>query len=587
MRGLRRFRRFGLRGLQPDRQQLAHPLLEAARQSNWSVREPEWTMLLDVERELTQRPRARIALLVGDRASPLGQMITRAFPQTDLHRFEFLAKQSELHVDLAAFGPYDLIIDDTRRVARRLRVFGNSWYHLKPGGAYVVRDVRAKPWPNDRRSYDNVIWPYAVELINRRGEPPADESDWRVRDERRRAESLGRVVLGEEHLILENRVTGYAKLREHEFNALIMKRADDRAELIMTKPPVGFDSRATLEPAELYDTDDRFARHYDVPELSIRRYRDVTLLPAGIALQGNLILPETFRHNQFRRLKHRRLIDLSPLFATVADADAGARLHGRYFFLDIEWREHFGHFTTEQLPRLWAWPQLKAELPDLKVVLSLQRGHSKPGQWQLDVLAAAGVAAEEVVPIFGPTQVEELIGATPMSSLPNYIHPEIEQLWRRVGDRLAAGGPAGSYPDKIFVTRAPDNRLRECHNREQVEHRFRRAGFEIVRPELHPMAEQVRMFRAATVVAGFGGSGMFNLLFRTEPATVIIIRPRSYTSVNEYLISSVLGNSVHLIDSVPDLDHPDGGWSYDAFRSGFTFDFDREGRDLDRVLADL
>lgn len=566
---------------------MQHPLLEAARRSDWAVREPEWEMLADVERELSRRPRARIALLIGNRASPLGPTIAEAFPQAELHRFGFLSAPAELHVDLAAAGPFDMIIDDTRRVRRRRDVFRRSWYQLKAGGVYVVRDFRKNPWPEDQRPYDKVIWPYLVRLIKRRTEPPPEGATWRVRDERRRAQSLGRVILGTEHLIMENRVAGYAKLRDHEMNAVIIKRDDARAELIMTKPALSFESRATLEPDALYDSDRRFVRHYQVPELSVRRYRDATLLPAQVALQGNLILPETFRHNQFPRLKHRRLIDFSNLFATVPDSRPVDHLAGRYLFLDIEWREHFGHFTTEQLPRLWAWPQLKAGMPDLQVVLSLQRGHKRPKPWQLDILAAAGVSSEDVVPIFGPTVVDELIGVTPMSSLPNYIHPEIEQLWQRIGDRLVEGAPDRVCADKIFVTRPPENHLRECHNREQVEERFRREGFEIVRPELLPMAEQVQLFRGASVVAGFGGSGMFNLMFRTKPATVIILRPRSYTSVNEYLISSVLGNSVHMIDSRPDIDHPEHGWSKKAFHSGFSFDFDREGRELDRVLGGL
>jgi capsular polysaccharide biosynthesis protein len=97
----------------------------------------------------------------------------------------------------------------------------------------------------------------------------------------------------------------------------------------------------------------------------------------------------------------------------------------------------------------------------------------------------------------------------------------------------------------------------------------------------------VQTFRRADVVAGFGGSGLFTLMFRCKPATVIIVEPGSYTSVNEYLISSVLGNVQYQIDSEPDVTHPPGGWSWDAFRSGFTFDFENEGRDLDRILSSL
>jgi capsular polysaccharide biosynthesis protein len=170
-------------------------------------------------------------------------------------------------------------------------------------------------------------------------------------------------------------------------------------------------------------------------------------------------------------------------------------------------------------------------------------------------------------------------------SMPDYIHPEIAHLWLRVGDQLAARAPERRYPKRIFITRT--DVLRPCHNREQVEDRFRREGFEVIRPELLPMAEQVQTFRQAEIIAGFGGSGLFNMMFRREPATVIIVQPRSYTSVNEYMISSVLGNVQYQVDSEPDIAHPPGGWTWDAFRSGFTFDFDNEGRELDRILSAL
>ena len=47
------------------------------------------------------------------------------------------------------------------------------------------------------------------------------------------------------------------------------------------------------------------------------------------------------------------------------------------------------------------------------------------------------------------------------------------------------------------------------------------------------------MVRDADVVAGFAGSGMFQIAFAGGPKHVILVGSESYTASNEYLISSV------------------------------------------------
>jgi len=80
---------------------------------------------------------------------------------------------------------------------------------------------------------------------------------------------------------------------------------------------------------------------------------------------------------------------------------------------------------------------------------------------------------------------------------------------------------------------------------------------------------------------------MFSLAYCESPKRVITIAPESYTSTNEYMISAVRGHRTDEIWSTPDLRHPAGGWSNEAFHSGFTFDFDDEGVVLEQILAAL
>ena len=74
-----------------------------------------------------------------------------------------------------------------------------------------------------------------------------------------------------------------------------------------------------------------------------------------------------------------------------------------------------------------------------------------------------------------------------------------------------ATDPAGS--ERLFVSRRRHGDLnRLCRDADQVESVFADHGFDIVYPEDYSLPDQAALFRTARVVAGFGGSGMFNLM---------------------------------------------------------------------------
>ncbi len=89
------------------------------------------------------------------------------------------------------------------------------------------------------------------------------------------------------------------------------------------------------------------------------------------------------------------------------------------------------------------------------------------------------------------------------------------------------------------------------------------------------------------MVAGFGGTGMFNLIFATSRPTVIVLNQESYDARNEDLISGLLGCDLHYFWSAADQDHPPGEFSYSAFQSGWEFDFGRNESALRALLAGL
>ena len=215
---------------------------------------------------------------------------------------------------------------------------------------------------------------------------------------------------------------------------------------------------------------------------------------------------------------------------------------------------------------------------------------AKPGTglaaWELDLLAAGGVDADRVVVAHEPTAVDTLVSSSPQFGMPAYVHPAIATTYAEVGTRLAAQASTDVPPPRrLFCSRRPGKRT--CHNAAEVEALFAAHGFTVVHPEDHPLADQVRMVREADVVAGFAGSGMFQIAFAGGPKHVVLVSSESYTASNEYLISSVVGHRLDLVLCRPDVPKTARRFDNRSYQSDFTYDDAREGVFLREVLSSL
>jgi capsular polysaccharide biosynthesis protein len=296
------------------------------------------------------------------------------------------------------------------------------------------------------------------------------------------------------------------------------------------------------------------------------------------------VLPDTFRHHT-RTLEHQRLREVAPGHVRPPFRVAGAaRLPGTYYHLDNEHRGFFGHLLTEQVSRLWGWQEAKARHPDARLLVSLNRGRPV-ADWEWTILEAAGIPRSEVTVIEKRVRVERLLAATPMFSMPRYVHPQVVETWDRLGSALRAQASSGPSPRRIFVSRR--HRKRACTNREEVEGLFRRHGFEVVFPEEMPVPDQVKLFHDADVVAGFAGSATFTVLFSDRPKHLVLISSVNYRAANEYMIAAVRGHRLDVATCQATVARGDGVDRKVAFRSSFTVDMEREGAWLEGVLAEI
>ena len=192
---------------------------------------------------------------------------------------------------------------------------------------------------------------------------------------------------------------------------------------------------------------------------------------------------------------------------------------------------------TEVVSRLWGWDRAKSEESDLKALVYVEHDNQHDMAVERRVFEAYGIPADDLVVVHGAVTIDSLISAVPMwhNAEPHYVHPGMSAVW----DRLTAGLVDATMPahDRIFVSRGRRLRRRTCRNIDHVEQYFADHGFVVVFPEELPIGQQAALFAGASVIAGFGGSAMFNILHARRLETLILLNHESYTARNEHLFT--------------------------------------------------
>ncbi len=482
-----------------------------------------------------------------------------------------------VRVTLAAAGALDAIVDLTPNTDGRGARARELLPHLRRGGVLVLGDAaRAAGTDEHMREMghlvDEGLRAFAgAGPVRRDGNPTTS------------VPTLARAGVHETHLWLVNGRRTWTKLREEEATQYLSLRGPGAGRVLQELAGARVVRRAEVVES-VSDDAVSCAAAYDAPPLQVRVYENVISRRGQVVTQGRVMLPDTFRH--FRRpvLKNHFVQGVDRNFAYLKTAKGPDRLEGVYFHLDSEFRGHFGHAMTEQLSRLWAWPEVKERYPEAKALLHTRKSYPKLSSWEYRLYEAAGVDPHDLVLLDAPTRVETLVAATPAFSQPDYVHPAVRDVYRRTGDTLAAGAPDRTYPERIFCSRRGAKRA--CRNAGEVEELFSSRGFEILFPEDYPLDEQAQLFRSAHDVAGFGGSAMLNLAFALEPTRVFLVSAESYFVQNEAMISAVNGHQLNIAWCRSDVPPGAGARSKERLHASFTFDVEREGAFLRRVLAE-
>jgi hypothetical protein len=491
------------------------------------------------------------------------------------------ASANELSDWLTARGPADIVVDlDDRGPRKREQTLLRGMLHLRPKGLFVV----------DRRIGPPLAGvPGVLALVTALGSRLGAGTDAQELPRRQHdlLRAIRRIVIDPKFLLLEKKGNHLVKLRYTQVDSLLPKRSPDVSVRRLAVLPGGTLASGAHQVQHESDRPHLFPDSMPYPEAVLRVYEgSVTSSHHGMVTTDSSILPDSFRHYDrnpllVSRVPYARNVDRDFAEVTLPPPNP---LRGAYFHVDPAIPGHFGHLMGEVVSRLWGWDSAKAEFPNLKALFHLSSKRDPSGTLQSRILGAYGIPAEDMVGVRGPVQVETLVCASALwhNTRPHHVHPRLAEVWARMGAGLTPAEPGRTF-ERLFVTR-PADRSRACRNADQVEELFRQHGFEVIRPEEHPLDRQAELFANASVIAGFGGSALFNLMFARRLRLLIVLNHDGYTAHNEHLAASLLGCEEHFFWSRPEIEHPPGGWSDKGFKSPWEFDFARYGDELSALL---
>lgn len=508
-----------------------------------------------------------------------------------------VVNHDDLFAAVAGQPQADLVVDARADpFAQKYWAFRRLFLGLRDGGRYLTFPVSREDPAADPTPPPAIVDPYrrpvevtpAAASLDEWLDRLAAAQGWSVG--RRRKERLtrfedqvmsaiGEVVRGTRYRIITKVGEHLLKLDSGTTRSALERRGGQGREI--TRRPAG----TITTPVRLHTNAPehsaaRFPAAEDVPELVCRAYDDVVCAPRQVAAVSGLLLPESYIQPWRRPLGQVVGNGTASEYGTAPGSDGELEtLTGTYFHLDNEVAGHYGHFLTHDLARLWAWDEAVEFFPDLRILLGGTGAEHAVPSFVLEMLAAFGISEDRVTVLTGPTRVERLVTATQAFQQPMFLAPEAAAVWSRIRDVLVRSADDVTIPAQVFVARS-DQVRRACRNSAEVEQRFADEGFEIVHPELLPLAVQAKIFAQADVVAGYAGSGMINAVWSHEPATRLVISSRSYPAINEFHLARHFGSELHYLWCDPDVPVPESGMTKQAFHSSFAVDLDRAGPGL-------
>ena len=213
------------------------------------------------------------------------------------------------------------------------------------------------------------------------------------------------------------------------------------------------------------------------------------------------------------------------------------RRRARHFdaalLLGTAYADNYFHWLLEVLPRLAVLPHL----PNPGRV-ALLVGHPLR-RWQAETLTMLGIDAERVVTVAEDESVTcGTLWAPSTATTNGLVTPFAAEFVR---ERL---GRRGARRRKIYCPRASG--MRHVLNDGEIARAAVARGYELFDPTHMTVADQVRLFSDAAVVAGPTGAALANAVFAPEGAQLVVLNARAFVFSTYVSQAHVCGQGAHV-----------------------------------------
>ena len=346
-------------------------------------------------------------------------------------------------------------------------------------------------------------------------------------------------------------------LEQTDLDAL--KRAADGYALVMdrgdmaTPTPTVFPDAvpyAVQAPAVYGRDGNRFLDTSAYPDLTIAKLANATCLPRGlIVTSSGGVVDECFQSLRERTFHHG--LDVHGAVASLKTEVAAVRKStASVLWIDHQHMNHYGHFITDVLSKLWAYPFL--EDAAVRVLVS------KTDQWWiLKILELYGLPTDRIFILEEPTTFASVYVPTRAMQLYDYVSPHFFIPCAKIARDVTIQPDDGlRHHTKWFVSRRRQGR-RRLVNEQEVERLFEAHGYRLAFPEDLPIQDQIALFKNATAVAGCSGSAMYSVIYGRSIESLIVLASPDLVIKSEQLLYAANSGSMSLIIGETERSHRD------------------------------
>lgn len=557
------------------------------------------------EHEISRRFNNEFNLLIitKEKIDDVASVYSKKYPNSSISLFSYGKVDKELdtpsNVNYIHFSNLDELINHATMIrpdviiehcsnlkSHKLKLLKNLFFSLSNGGLYFIQELHAKFIP----SLVDCDGPDILDLINEVSQLKISPPEYKKNADKYAvaiAQCCESIFIKSKLGVLVKNKTSLKGLRDNQARNLIESGILKGEIIILRDNPYEFSHSISSTVINQLKPSSRNPGKFKIPETFLFRYHNVNCEVGQVVYKESYLLPDSFRIQMKKNLANKNITPLvDDLFCLKHTKKVSKHFSGEFFYLDSEHPGHFGHFTSEVVSRLWAWNEIKNIAPNVKALIGLEKGKSLP-KFMEAILSSYGIQKDDIVTFDDNITVDVLYAATPYYVINNHINPLIKDVWDKIGQNTN-DGTSGIVGKKLFIARPEDGSgdRRKCLNAEKLENMFRDKGFEFYNPEKHSWKDQVKTFSDAEVIAGYAGSGSFNMMFASGQKKLIMIGSTSYTSANEHYICSIKGFDLTYFvgDS---LIKQENGWSVKAAMSDYYFNYERDEEALIDVLNNI